>query len=184
MRKSLNAFYYVAVICIASILLNCSSSSLSQSYRGFGYTMAYPYDWEAQNQQGFIALFHHKNPDKGQWTTVNIQVLATKKEQGKYDNAEDAYTDFKKQITDATKNGAFSQETLYEMKNIKGTLLKGKQFVATYEYEGIPFKQWQIVLPDTDGRYVLAWSYTATTATYDASLALAKEMLKSWQISL
>lgn len=183
--NALFIFVQCAILVIAcSFLLHCSGQSLPQTYKGYGYSIGYPYNWEAVNQQGYIALFHDKTPEKSQLATVNVQLLATKKEKGKYDDFEAAYNDFKKQITDSTQQVSFTNEEPYEIKDIKGTILKGKQFTGLYQFEGTPYKQWQIILPSSDGRFVLTWGYTAIASHYDASKALAMKMLKSWQINI
>lgn len=179
--------WFVHIILVALtfyLLLGCQSKQpLTQTFQGYNYTINFSEDWEAEEQQGFIVLFHDKNQDKAQLATVNIQALGTAKVGGKYANLTEAYDDFKKQILATSKQATFSNETVYQRKNIRGEMLVGKQFIATYQYEGLTFKQWQIMLPNYDGRFILSWGYTAIDEHYDAYYPMAEKMLQTWQIN-
>jgi len=144
----------------------------------FGYTINYPTDWQKQEDAtNYTAMFANGK------ASVAIQNLASTAMGGTYATADDVVTEFKKQLNQATnvkiEDGADLPYTMAD-----GTQLTAKQFIVEYTIpeDNATYKQWQIVLPRTDGQVFHAWSYTSLVENYETYLPIAQEMLASWKL--
>lgn len=146
------------------------------------YTINYPVDWEVDQTAKGTVVFSGREGARSFMSSINIQVVLTKKMKGEYATVDEFIKDIKQQVKGQSTNASFLDEGAIEIKEKDGLFAKGKYIVFTYEYSGMMIKQWQIVVLRADDQVFYAWAYTSSVDEYETDLPIAKEMLSSWMI--
>ena len=147
-----------------------------------GYVMQYPADWiyEKPDKSATTVIFSGKQGTPAYRATLNIQNLLTTQAGGKYADIAAVVKDLKQQLTGG--GAVFAGEQALTYTTQKGQQLQGAQFLVEYTLKGEKFRQWQVVIPNPDGKYLHALAYTAPADLYADYEATAQAMIQSWKM--
>ncbi|RDI37274.1 hypothetical protein [Aquicella lusitana] len=146
------------------------------------YSIKYPTNWEYQIPAQGTVVFSGVEGTSAYYATVNIQTVLSKQTGGDFETVEAFMADIKKQALDEFQNAIFLDSGPISLSMPDGTEVKGEFLTFTYDYNGIAFKQWQVVLLRNDEQVFYAWAYTSPAAQYEENLTIAQAMLKTWSI--
>lgn len=157
---------------------------LSQVYdnQDSHYAIKYPANWEYDTSSRGTVIFSGKRGTASYFSTVNIQTVLAKKTGGDFSTVDQFVKDLKKQASGLSAKVNFIEEGPIEFTEADGKKAKGQFLIFTYNYKGMIFKQWQVVILRNDGQVFYAWAYTSPAEQYDRDVAVAKAMLNSWSI--
>lgn len=159
--------------------------SLTQFYdnKNARYSIKYPADWEYEQKDNASLIFSGKKGTLAYYSTVNIQVIMSKKLGGKYATADELMDSLKKQVFQQDSQAKFSTEdTVTVAATPSHKKIQGRYIVMTYSYKGNEFKQIQYVIPRESGEVFYCLAYTAPKERYDIDYPIAKAMLNSWDV--
>lgn len=146
------------------------------------YNIKYPANWEYESPGMGTVIFSGKKDTPSYYSTINIQTVLTKKHGGDYADVRKFIADIKKQATSQSRHVKFLESGPFTLPDVKGEKIKGEYLIFQYEYKGVTFKQWQIVVVRNDNQVFYAWAYTSPIQLYQDDLPIAKLMLDSWKI--
>ena len=145
------------------------------------YSIEYPADWKPEQPKANAVIFSGKKGTPSFYSVVTIEVVAAKKQGGKYSSTQQAVNNLKDQIIQSATDVTILEEGEAKITaNLKG--FHGQYFLATYTYKGIPVKNVQFII-GKDDKVFYSWGYTSTVTQYDTDLPLAKAMYESWSIN-
>lgn len=156
---------------------------LSKTFKNneLGFSINYPADWEYTQPNVWTVLFSGKQGTEAYYSTVNVQIIASKQTGGKYGTVEETIGGLKKQFLTAPQAKIIA-EGASTLTQADGTKLEGRRLIVTYFLEGTqPTKQDQRVFPKKDGLGFYAWAYTSPTDQYDKYFPIVESMLESIQ---
>ena len=163
-----------------------SEVALTQSYvnKESRYSIKYPADWEYERKDNASIVFSGKKGTPTYYSTVNIQVIMSKKTGGKYETADELLDSIKNQATEQSTNVKFlTESTVTVPATAAHKKLEGRYVVMTYTYKGQDFKQIQYVIPRESGEVFYCLAYTAPRDRYEADYPIAEAMLDSWSVN-
>lgn len=146
------------------------------------YSIKYPTNWLYDKSGQGTVIFSGRPGSPSYYSTVNIQVILTKKNGGDFATVKQFMADLKRQTKKEFSNTKFVEEGPVSLSMPDGSVVKGEFLTFISNYKGKKFKQWQIVVLRNDEQVFYAWAYTAPAEQYDTDLSVAKDMLKTWTI--
>lgn len=155
--------------------------SLAQSYTSphFAYRIKYPEAWAVKDPKSNTVIIYNKNNVKDAFATLNVQTLLSKAKGGRYPTVIAAIDDLKSQLKTA---GQFKQLAAGDISldGPNNSKLKGKYFVASYQYHGRDITQAQFAVKSENGHLFYLIGLTGTSKDFEKNKATMKAMLHSW----
>jgi hypothetical protein len=146
------------------------------------YTINYPVDWIYDKTTPGTVIFSGNENSSSSFSSVNIQVILTKKMKGEYATVDEFIQDIKSQVKKQSPDATFLSQDPIEVTEKDGSIAKGQSLIFTYSYNGHTVKQWQVVVLRADHQVFYACGYTSTVEQYEVDLPIAKAMFSSWVI--
>jgi hypothetical protein len=146
------------------------------------YAIKYPASWEYDASDKGTVIFSGRPGSPSYYSTINIQTILTKKTGGEYATVKQFIADIRKQASAQSKGVKFLENGPITLPQTNGDKMSGEYLIFSYQYHGMAFKQWQIVVLRNDAQVFYAWAYTAPLEQYDVDLSIAKKMLESWSV--
>lgn len=147
----------------------------------FGFSVAYPADWDVSREGPFTATFSGREGSEAYYTTVSFQNVSPEDATDPVAAAETAFDDWRDRIaggaTDLTYIG--EQEYPYDRGGVR---LVGQEFLVTYGWDGQRFSKWVIVLPNPAQPVAHVFAYTAPESLFQTYRPVAEAILRSWTI--
>ncbi|HEY9245509.1 MAG TPA: hypothetical protein VIO11_01555 [Candidatus Methanoperedens sp.] len=139
----------------------------------FNYSIQYPGDWEIIRNKSKISFIYPKNSMDG-YTTLNLQILLSPDNGGKYKSIEDVILDLEQQLQKITKN----LKIIYERENMLG-VSKGEELSVSYTLNDLNYTQTMIIAKAGSNFYVL--TYFSPSARYEQYIYAYEQARKSFK---
>lgn len=148
----------------------------------YHYTIQYPSDWKCDDRgQGVVVCRNHQNKNTPA-LSINIQTIYTKKADGKYATVKDLMDDFRQQVPMHTRNAVFLERKPVLLKEPDGTYRDGEETVFLFRENGITYKQWQVMMLNSDGNLFQALAYRAPEKYFASYYSLAEQIFSTWSL--
>lgn len=173
----------IAYMNLGDVTGGAANSSFENVYRNkeYRYSIHYPSNWDYQNEENAKVLFSGKKGTSSYNSLVTIQAIDPTIMTQKVNELQDLVSLLLKQMSDVSSNFKVINEGDVELASDPKKYY-GKYFIATYDFEGSPFKKMQFVLQSDDGKLYYTWSYTSPIDQFDVDLPTVKSMYESWEI--
>ncbi len=161
----------------SALAVNCDSKEL-------GFSLQCPSNWTKQ-QKDYQFIVASPKDTNGKNTIVLIQKIGTRvyDKTAKYKGINDLLKSLVSIFRSQYKNVKANSPTEISYTKADGTVLKGKQYEISYEYNKEKFKDWQAIVPENeDGSIIFTWEYISSADQYDANLPTIQGMFNSWKV--
>lgn len=145
------------------------------------FSIEYPALWTYEKLPTAVVFRGEKNTPS-YYSTVNIQIVATKKSGGEFITVHEFIDDLIKQFVAGASDTKVIDQGAIMLTAAASKKLSGAYVTVSYTYKHEKFKQMQFVFLGDNGQHFYALGYTAPADQYDADLPLAKSMYHSWVI--
>lgn len=154
----------------------------SYRHRDAEFSIKYPSNWIYEESDNGSVVFSGEKNTLAFYSTINIQIVLSKKGGGQYKSVKDIIADVKNQILKESPQTTFLKSGPFVLTTSNGFKLDGEFLIFIYSYEGHIMEQWQVVIPKKDGLAFYTWAYTAPISQYSLFLPVADAMLTTWII--
>lgn len=166
----------------SSSLPNTSALKNMFENKEAGYSIKYPFNWD-YDSAGKNIIFSGRKGSPDYYSTVNIEVIPTKKSGGKYENLNEFINSIKKQALSGTQNlKILAEESGDNLKLFSHDHMEKQSIKMSYDYHGQRFERLQIVFLRQDNTIFYSFAFTAPIDRFETVLPIAKAMFATWVI--
>lgn len=171
-RWLLALLVFVAVVPVGQAQAQEDKSFTEQ---GFGYTLAYPGTWSLDRPGAYTLVL--RPPPEAADGPVAVSVENVHLPAG---TAVDAVVDrYLAEMREAAMQIEVHRQAPFRWDTADGQGIAGRQVVADFTRDGLPFRQWAVVLPSPLAPVAHVWLFTAPQSLFDDWRPPAEGILRS-----
>lgn len=155
-------------------------TALTQTFseEGFGYTLRYPEDWSRSAPDAFTIVLRPPPETAAGPVSVSIQNVRRPENAHAGDGPAQLAERYVREMKAQARGVTVHRQAPFRW-DAGTAVLMGRQVVADFTRDGLPFRQWAIFLPNPAAPVVHVWLYTAPQSLFNQWLETADRILQS-----
>lgn len=173
----------IAAAALALVVSHGAAAQEGQVFAepGHGYTLSYPPGWTVTSPSDYAVILRPPLDAAGGPVAVSVENVRLPDDAGPMEGIDVLAERYLSELREQAQAVEIHRQAPFRWEAAEGPALVGRQVVADFTRDGLPYRQWAVFLPSPIGPVAHVWLYTAPESLFDEWRPTAEVILRSLQ---